>query len=502
MRENFELPDEPEFDLQDDADVSLPSPKKLSELRATKSIPRKEPELINKKQKNVETDLSVAEPKIERTEIRSEKRSDASDRDDGVRAKVVSKAMPTKKRLTDVRHRRNTAAATVPENHNEKKAERHYARISNFLRHAKFVTLIALALYVALNLIIYSDSITYENAKMLFYDFQNAISVGDADVVDVINVPGDSQRSALVFRGEICTVGASGISLWQTDGKQVLNDEKRLYSPSATCNDRYIIFYDRGYNNYYIYNSFSLIYEGETDFPITDVSTAENGDFALLTRTREYVSAIEVYSSSFKLKQRIRTDSFVLFTRFNKKGNILVSVSLSPHLSTYDTQLTYYRIGDSSSSEAVTLEGEFVYDISFFGDDILALASSGIYCIDEDGNVTKLKSFDGVSPSKLCLSESVCAVVFENEGQNGELFVLDAKKNIMRNIELEENVSDVVIGASEVFVLTESKIIALNVADGKCDEYDIEYGAEKLLVLSNSAICAVRSDRIDCIRLD
>lgn len=502
MRKDFILPDEPEFDSIE----KTPKPASLPKNNYGRAIPKKS--LSNSesngkgKDEALLSDVDILKKAREAKGKRADENASPKTDDEEKKQDEIVKAM-TRSRLAPVRRAKTAQRSEekLPRMSEEQDASGYYERISSALSKTKFVVLLVLGIYVLSSLFVYGDKITYENARLLFYDFQNAAAVSNAEIVDTIKIPGDESRHGTVFRGELCFASKGGLRLMSTDGKEILYDARALYSPALSCSDRFAILYDRGYNSYSVYNSHSLISEHSTEFPIMHISSAQNGNYAVLTRTREYRSAIEIYSPSFKLKQRIKTDAFVLFTDFSKDGKTLVTVSIQSSLDSTDTHLTFYELGKESAYATVAIDNTFPLGTSFYDDSMTLLTDSGIYCIDLNGEIsgefhTGLDSFDSFA-----LYGRYACVYSENTEQPCAV-VCDASNGAIYKIELSSALRDISFGEDKVFLLLEGAVLAVDLESGVTEDYSIEYGGKMLLVLRDDVVCVVRSDSIDCIHLD
>ncbi len=503
MRKDFILPDEPEFDSEE---VSA-KPPALPKNNYGRAIPKKSlsenENAAESKDDELLSDVDILKQAREVKGRRADEPSPSKDDDEEKKQDEIVRAM-TRSRLAPVRRARSNEqrGQKLPQVSDSQDAPGHYERISSALNKTKFVVWVLLGLYVLTALFVYGDEITYENARLLFYDFQNAAAVSNASIVDTINIPGEEGRHGTVFRGELCFASKGGLRLLSTDGKELLYDAKALYSPALSTSDRFAILYDRGYNTYSVYNSYSLILEQSTEFPIMHISSAPGGNFAVLSRTREYRSAIEIYSPSFKLKQRIKTDSFVLFTDFSSDGKSFVTVSLVSGLSDTDTLLTFYELGKESAYATLTLENVFPLGVSFYDDSMTLLTTDGIYCIDLSGEILGEYQL-GLESQDIFAQSGRYVCVYSDDGTNGPCAVVcDAFIGTLDTIELSSPPNDIAFGTDKVFLLFEGSVTSYDLESGAVKDYSIEYGGKMLLVLSDSVVCIVRNDSIDCIRLD
>lgn len=378
-----------------------------------------------------------------------------------------------------------------------------FSRAARRTRAIKFIVLILLILYILSNLLLYGDSISYENARLLLYDFQNAAQTIHSDAVSTIRIGSDTDRRFSVFRGEFCVAGQSGLALYRSNGRQILDDTHYLYSPSLAGSEHYQILYDRGHNRYYVYNSYALVYEGESEYPISSMSCADDGSYLIQTRTREYRSAIEVYSAKFKLRSQIRTQSLVMVSALSPDGDLAVTASVEAAGSSYMTVLTGYDASRAETLFRISLADTFPLSISFSENTVILVGSDAIYSIGNDGKQTGKYEYGDASLSKFKSKNGNTALVLsDGSSLNERVVLLDEKGGIVYETALDDSAVDLDFSEKFLLLLGESSVFRLSLSDGKTEFVSCDWGGTGVLAYSDSISAVIYADTIKCIRFE
>ena len=99
--------------------------------------------------------------------------------------------------------------------------------------------------------------------------------------------------------GGLAVCGNTGITIFSATGRRTCRDTAEMFTPAMRASKKYTVAYDSGGKKYYIYNSFTRVFTGETEYPVYGMSVADNGYFLLITGSDLSASSVVLYDSDF-----------------------------------------------------------------------------------------------------------------------------------------------------------------------------------------------------------
>ncbi|MBE6667106.1 MAG: hypothetical protein E7607_02195 [Ruminococcaceae bacterium] len=374
----------------------------------------------------------------------------------------------------------------------------YYATVSAYYKVSERILVVVLIAFLLFSIIVNRREITYDNFYFLLRDIPAAADEAN-NVYETISYEADSRQYFVSYRGGIASVSPSKISIFTATGRRTLNTISEFSSPYAVSSDKYVLFYDMSGNTFSIYNSFSRIYTETLDDTIKCACLADDGSFAVVTRTTAGTWKTRVYTKKFKLRYEIETPvSNNKVTSNHIFGIAMDSERQKLALISYDmgngmgrTSLSVYDISGDESLNGQLLEhrleygGEFPLKCGFMGKDSFAMITDGrIRIYDKDFEVTE-KSFDfiernltgfhlsknGVAVS--AISDTKCMILAY--GSNGEK-IYDSS--------VSYNVKDIGVYEDYIFLQTDHGITRINTKTS--EKVSLDSGQGKMLVYNES----------------
>lgn len=187
-------------------------------------------------------------------------------------------------------------------------------------RRAKWFVLLFLFIFVLLMLLFCKGSINYETFLFLLRDL-DAEYHADTDEGGIgVYYDADTQMTCQLFKDHLIVIDTRQVSLYGLSGYRVYSYNHHYKNPAVAVSDGYFIVYDLGGYGFSFYNAVGLLHENDDyDFPILDVTVADNGTFGVLTKNQTYRSTVQLYDSSCKLLASYHTMRYV--TRINLNEN-------------------------------------------------------------------------------------------------------------------------------------------------------------------------------------
>ena len=387
----------------------------------------------------------------------------------------------------------------------------YYATVSAYYKVIERILAVVLAAFLLFSIIVNRKEITYDNFYFLLRDIPAAADEAN-NVYETISYEADSRQQFVSYRGGIASVSPSKISIFTATGRRTLNATSEFSSPYAVSSDKYVLFYDLSGNTFSIYNSFLRLYTETLDDQIKCACLADDGSFAIVTRTSAGTWNTRVYTNKFKLKYEIETP----ISNDKLTSNYIFGIAMDSDrqkltLLSYDlgngigrTALSVYDISGNEKFEGQILEyrfeygGEFPLKCGFIGKDSFAMITDGrIRIYDKNFEVTE-KSFDfmdrnltgfhlsenGVAVS--AISDTQCMILAY--GSNGEK-IYDSS--------VTYNVKDISVYGEFIFLQTDHGITRINSKSG--EKIYLNSGQGKMLIYDENTVIVCGESKAEYI---
>ncbi len=321
----------------------------------------------------------------------------------------------------------------------------YYENLANRLSFVRVVLYMVLLVFVVVTVVSNHTLITYENLYYLAKDIRAATLTAQSEA-DYISYPISSADSDFaLYRGGLAIAGSEVVTVMSGSGRQTLSVNVDYADPVLRASDKYFLTFGRGETSFSVYNSFVQVHRATTDFPVFDATVADNGAFAIVTRSRDYTSEVHIYDSDMEKLANYHVNGYVTGLDMNREGSVLGVVSVENVKGAWETKVTMIRIGNRISQESATLAGTLGSTCAFTTDDRFAvLLSDRVMVFKNDATVTGETKFEGRVPRLCAIGLGRIAVLSESGSDLSEqrLTVYDRNGRVIyeRTLEIDHPV--------------------------------------------------------------
>ncbi|MBQ9428870.1 MAG: hypothetical protein IJU41_04920 [Clostridia bacterium] len=344
----------------------------------------------------------------------------------------------------------------------------YYQRVSKKLQAAKYLLLLFFVLCAALTFFAYRKNITYDNLRYLLRDVDAAGHLENAGD-KMTYTPSDTNFYA-IFRGDLAVASGSGLSLCRALGSRSFDDRFSAKSPVAATSEKYMVVYDVGGNDFYVYNSLGRVYDGRLEYPVYDAAAADDGHFALLTRDVVGAYVIYVYNRDFKIVSKLSRQNDVADICFVGKRLCLCELRLDGGYLCTDVS-TFLPGGERV--EPLAAERGFPLAFGGRGSGYYLLLSDGLIFYDKNGEKEQATSFVSKTPLNFAAGKDAIALVLDEKTADTPLGVYVYTTNGKSDsLPAESGLIDLCLLGKKVCLLYDGKLILCG--DGESRETEIE----------------------------
>ena len=338
----------------------------------------------------------------------------------------------------------------------------YYSELAERFSAARMLIYIVLFVFLLVTIIFGSEMITYSNLYYLVKDI-NAAAVDGRDAVDYLSYPtSGGEQSYALYRDGLVVVGGDEITVLSASGKQTLTDNVAYSAPCVRSADRYFLAFGLGEKSFAVYNSFVRIFAEVLEYPVYEAAVSDSGAFAVVTRSREYRSEVNVYDADMQKITSYRTAGYVTAVSLNSGGDRMVISTVDSEGETSGARLIFFKPGADEPEAEITLGNEMIYRCRFMGNSRIAVISDrGVAVYDFDGEIVESTDYSSDTPLLFDLADSNIGLLESGE-ESGlyyvKVFDRNGKELYNKEISSDTPPKQLRLAGTDAYILTESGV--------------------------------------------
>ena len=318
----------------------------------------------------------------------------------------------------------------------------YYENLANRMSFLQVVLYMVLLVFIVVTVVCNHRLITYENLYYLAKDIGAATLTAQSRADQVSYPISSSQPDFTLYRGGMVVAGSEVVTAVSGSGRQTLSVNVAYAEPCVRTSEKYYVTFGRGERSFAVYNSFVQVHREITEFPVYEAAVGNNGNFAIVTRSRDYTSEVVIYDGDMEKLANYHLNGYVTGISMNEEGDRLGVVSVESKGGVWETKITLIRIGSRINHQSATLTGSFGSVCGFVADDRFAVVSSDRLMIwDGDATVKGETRLDGMALTHCAIAEGRIALLSEREDDLSErsLQVFDKNGRSVYRLALNKN---------------------------------------------------------------
>ncbi len=371
---------------------------------------------------------------------------------------------------TKVEKKKTTSSITIDPT-SATRPEEYYDIKARFFGRAKFTVTGLLIVFIILVFTIFSDVFTAENFKYLI----KHINVDNDGVIDDFRTVVYSDTEGISFGDfkQDFVIAAPGVlKLYDYNGGVSLFATPATKNPKLCISDKYLLLYDEGDRDFYIYNNFSLLYSGECEGNIISADMSDEGVFVISSESIGYSAHIYVYNENFELIREIKKTDPVTEVKLSNDGGYLALMSTSISALDYISAVNVYELKGNTAVISENIHSEVPVSVEFEVSDndvaITVLTDKSLHrytYFGEEG----VKNLEKNNVLLFSIGERITAyLVKDGVIDNSSTLICVENKDMEEKYitSFDEKVLDVKVWEDFVYVLTKTTIIKIDEKGG------------------------------------
>ncbi len=365
----------------------------------------------------------------------------------------------------------------------------YYTRISGHFRAAKYITVIILSAFLIFSFTFLRSDITLENLRYLlkFISFTNTETSITASKINYAS--GDPNRLEL-FIGDLCTLSPEGYALYDSRGNQIMAENIKYSVPVLKTGDRFTLCYDLDGTAFTVLNTFSKLYEGTTEYPITDGTISSEGSFAIASSSREYRTAITLYDSDFEPITRIYKNDHLMALEMKDDASELAVMTAGARNGEFYTKIELIAPNKDKELHSCELAG-LGYSLYYTDSGFAVITDESICFLDSELELIRAYRHD----SRLAMSEAsgkyvICAHSDSVMGNSSRacVYTTDGRLIFEGSFDGKLIAMDFDESGDYIFILAGTTVSRINLINDKIGAFTVESDAIDLLAQSPESV--------------
>lgn len=367
----------------------------------------------------------------------------------------------------------NRTKKRVKIDYSDMEVSEYYLDASKRYRAAKWVSFLLLIAFLAVNLLFFRSNITYSNLMYLLRDLDTGpVSVSTNFASITYNE--ESGATYDIFKGRLAYASSEGFRLYNSTGARELDESRYMQNPAVVSGDKYAIAYDVGGHTYSVFTNMACVLEATSEDIVENICVADNGAFAVLTRSNEAKYLVSVYKENLRLQTKYYKDKFVVDMAMDEKGATLAIASADVSVSGISGEIMLCKTG-TEETETLSVANAMPLAVSYMENgELLVLCNTKLVLVS-NGKIESEYSFSKGDPMSFYFADDSVVVLCSNNAvsTDNEVFLFDSQGKLIYNKEINEKVVSVCCDAGAAYVLCDEKIVRIGTDDTvktvKCD---------------------------------
>ncbi len=368
-------------------------------------------------------------------------------------------------------------------------ANPYYAKVSSVYSAARYILFVFLVLLISISAIKNPESITYDNLMFLMKDL-GSVAESSGGNFETITYNPDTTLSFSGFRKNLAVATPSGLKIYEGDGDLSFEGSDRFSNPLIQTSDRYLLVYDFGGSSFALYNSFARIYSEKLDYDITGADISDSGMFAVVSRTKEYNSAVLLYTKNCKLKNRYLSSDRVIDISLNDSGTRVCILSFTATNASFKTKIMITKPREDTPMTSLELEDVFPLSCNYTSDgNLTVLCDKALYFYDGDGNLKGSCDLEG-EPEAVCLCDEASVISFSEASvaAGSYIMVFDSEGDTVYSGDADRMTADVGYAEGYLFSLSGNILTRTDIRNDEKVSKEVSGSGKKMIVYSKDDV--------------
>ncbi len=306
---------------------------------------------------------------------------------------------------------------------------------------------------------------------------ENAVSVSSQKTGFPLSFPVGID-DVKVTDSSIYVASRNSVTCYDLSGTKSKENIFNYASLAIKTSDDYAIIYDRQGTSFALMNVSKIVYEGKSSDGeyINSAFVCDNGNFLIASRSSKAAGMLTYYSKSGEvLFQWLCANDYIVNCAVSENGDNIVCSAINAKSGEMYTKVYYFDIDKSENNK------EYVFD-SAVSIDCFFVSGRSVVCVCQDRRILIDFSKENYTPIEKEYTSEILKQASDKDGNTAVvrkkddsfdksfLSVYDSDNNILYECDLPDDIKDICIRSSKVYVLTDDAVYKANKTLSKYSE--------------------------------
>jgi tricorn protease-like protein len=271
-----------------------------------------------------------------------------------------------------------------------------------------------------------------------------------------------SLKAAVPVGSNIGVLTDTSFLIYSQNGDQLAVRPHSINNPAAVSGGGKALIYDRGGKHFCVETRYSEPYSSSTLYDITTAAMGQNGDFAIVTDSENYLSELNVYDDSYKnIFKWQSSQGRILSAAISPDGKKLAAVVIGARNGSMFSDIYIFNLDSQTPVAVKKYDNALLYSLAFKDNDrIAAVGDSKAVFLFASGDQASVYSYGGSDLDCSFNGDGPCVLVFKKSGTKSTIVSLDGEGKLLGKTDI--NVSQITAvsnGNGKTVVVSNNKII-------------------------------------------
>ena len=305
-----------------------------------------------------------------------------------------------------------------------------------------------------------------------------------------LNYSSTNKESYGLYRKGLVAVGDTSIDIFSSTGKKSFSETISYHEPRIVTSSSYVLLFDQKGTEFSLYNAYSSVFTGTSEFPIFDAFVSADGYFGLVVKNDKNQYEVRLFNPDFARIGSYKKNGPVYAVFFDDKTSSICICSYRMNQNVFTTEISSAKVGALD----YTFSAEFNegFPVRFYmhsKGNYQLLTSEGSYLLDFKGNLLSSSRFDRTAD--FCSNgTSGFVIAYRNEGLGFSytVDVFDIKNDKTHSFLFEGRILDMTIGEKDIFFMTENAVFRYDDSGNPVGELEVSCDGRELVAISDERI--------------
>ncbi len=375
----------------------------------------------------------------------------------------------------------------------------YYIDLSRHIKITKMLLILFLVIFLLGMITIFRNDITLENYQYMIRIFTSSGSGDYAGDYQPIYFDANGATRLGMFNGDLAVVKRDGVNFYSMGGSSTMEQNVSYSNPALITSGKYMLTYDIGGYSFDLFNNFSRL-AGETyDYPISTAAVSREGMYAVVTKSLEYQSQVNLYDHNFTLLTRILKDKYVMGVGISDDASEILVMSVYSENGMYNTEIMTLEPYSNTAKSTYTRPGSMAILGGYHSDgSYTVLSSDALLFFDKDDELVKEYPIGVITPTK-CIVSSDCTILAYNEnivGSTTEMIIFSPDGEQIASLELDDKLIDADCDGNDVYMLCNDALIHFDIDTLKTKKSLLEGGGSSVFIVDAETVLVSYSNKV------